>query len=143
MKTLLVLLTLLVPSVSHAYYDERLSLSAGIERYGSPASTYALIGAEFEYRFTGMFGAGGLVEYLFSTPGVTRIGLPVFYHPLEGDWLFLAAPIVEFQTGATQAGVRVGTRVPIPLGPIHLIPSLDIDFIGGNENLIVGLGIQF
>lgn len=141
-RALLFCLALFLPLTASAYYEHRLSIAAGIERYGNPASTDFLMGAEYEYRFMPVLGVGGILEYLFANPGVTRLGLPVFVHPLSTDWLLLAAPIVEISGGGASAGARLGTRVPIPLGGISLIPSLAVDFINGNENLIFGLGIE-
>lgn len=141
-RVILVLLALFLPLSASAYYEHRVSLSAGIERYGSPASTDFLMGVEYEYRFMPLLGVGGIFEYLFANPGVTRLGLPVFVHPLATDWLLLAAPIVEISASNVSAGARFGTRVPIPLGAISIIPSIAVDFINGNENLIFGLGFE-
>ena len=125
------------------YAQHRLSVGAGIVHLTYPSETDFALSAEYEYRFTPMFGAGVLGSYIFSSSGIAMLGAPVFFHPFSGDLLFLAAPIVEFGSGiTTQAGVRLGTRVPLPLGVLTLIPSFAIDFIAGGRDYIFGLGIQ-
>ncbi len=134
-----------VAAPAQAYYDYRLSVGAGIVQFNNPSQTYVDIGAEYEYRFQPLLGVGAFANYIFSTPSITLIGVPeVFLHPLGGDWLLKASPLIEFGSGiSTQTGVRVGTRLPIPLGPVSFIPEASVDFIGGRRILRLGLGLQF
>ncbi len=124
--------------------EHRLSIGVGLVHLSNPSETDFEIGAEYEYHFQPLFGVGALGNYVFSDPSVALLGAPVFYfHPLAGDWWLSASPIVQFGSGrTTQVGARVGTRVPVPLGVVTLVPSLAVDFIGGGRNYIFGLGIQ-
>ena len=132
-----------ISAPAHAY-GYRLSLGVGVAQLNNPSETDLTIGAEFEYRTNPFLGLGAFGNYIFSTPGISILGLPeFFFHPLGGDWLFNAAPIVKFGSSVgTNFGARVGTRFPIPLGLLTLIPSVAVDFISGGRDLIFGLGIQ-
>ena len=133
----------LSPSARADFSQHRLSVGVGIVHLSYPSETDFELSAEYEYRFTPMFGAGALGSYIFSSSGIALLGAPVFFHPFEGDLLFLAAPIVEFGSSiTTQAGVRLGTRVPLPMGVVTIVPSFAVDFIAGGRDYIFGLGIQ-
>jgi hypothetical protein len=132
-------------SQAQADYVQRISIGAGIVSVRQPPQTFFEIGAEYEYRITKIVGIGALGNYYFSTPTIALIGAPeIFIHPFATDWLISTAPIVMFGSGIeTSVGVRVGTRIPIPLGDITLIPTFAVDFINGGQNYIYGLGFQF
>jgi hypothetical protein len=106
-----------------------------------PSGTNFEIGAEYECRMDPIFGLGGFMNYIFSDPSLTFIGLPeVFVHPLAGDFYVAASPLLETGVG-THLGVRFATRLPIPIGIAILVPSLAIDFINGGKIYWFGLGI--
>lgn len=127
---------------AHAEYNgHRFGLGVGVAQL-SDNKTYVAVGAEYEYRLEPMLGIGGFANYVFSTPGLTLIGLPmVYFHPLSNDWYINAAPIAQFGGSKTEYGVRLGTRIPIALGPVSIVPQASVDFIAGGRNLIFGLGI--
>mgnify|MGYP000555958411 CR=1 FL=1 len=132
-------------SVANAEIDgHRLSIGAGVVQLGDSSHTYFALSGEYEYRLDPMLGLGTFVNYVFSDPGVTLIGLPeVFFHPLSNGWYINAAPIAQFASGySTHFGVRLGTRIPIELGALSIIPQVAVDFINGGRNLIFGLGIS-
>jgi hypothetical protein len=140
--------TILFSPFARADYDSRFSLGAGVAIFntGNNSSTaYFEAGAEYEKRVDPMLGIGGFVNYVFSSPGFAIVGLPEgFLHPLGGEWYLSAAPIIEFGGGFnTEVGARIGTRIPLPLGAIELIPTFAVDFINGGEDYLVGIGIQF
>lgn len=136
--------SLLLSSANNAqaeFMGHRFGLGLGVAQLGD-SKTYVAAGAEYEYRVMPMLGLGGFANYVFSSPGITLIGLPmVYFHPLENDWYINASPIAQFGTGNTEYGVRFGTRIPIELGPVAIIPQASVDFIGGRKYLIFGLGI--
>ena len=145
MKCFLIVLSMLCGAThASAAYSSRLSLGAGIAAFNN-SSAYFTVSGEYEQRVDAMLGIGGFANYVFSQPGFALIGLPEgFLHPLGGDWYVSAAPIVEFGSGrSTELGARLGTRIPLPLGVFTLIPTFAVDFIGGGEDYLFGLGLQF
>lgn len=137
---LVALMALLSGSLAHA---DRITFGFGIAHLNVPSGTNFELGAEYEHTLDPLFGIGAFGNYIFSSPGVTLLGFPSLYlHPFAGDFLVSASPIVEFGSGiATYFGARLGTRVPIPLGAVTIIPSFAVDFIAGGQNYIFGLGI--
>lgn len=128
-----------------ADYSQRFSLGIGLEHLHGPNETELLLGGEYEYRSDLFLGWGGSADYIFSSPGITQVAVPeLFVHPLGTDFLVSVAPLLEFgsQTG-THLGARFGTRVPIPLGVVTLVPIAGYDFIAGGPNFTIGLGIEF
>ena len=127
---------------AHAIGDNRFSLSGGVMVLTRPSQTVFQIGAEFEHRADPFVGYGLQGNYLFTTPAYALLAAPMVYlHPIASDWFISAAPLFEFNSGVTVGG-RVGTRLPITLGMVSVIPSASVDFIGGRQNFIFGLGVQ-
>jgi hypothetical protein len=147
LKKTIVALTLFVStfsltaSESHA---NRAQLGVGIVSMSNPTQTNFTISGEFEHRLDAFLGLGATGSYLFSDPGIGLIAVPeAFFHPLGGDWLISAAPLIAFGSSGigTHVGVKVGTRLPIPLVAFTVIPEISIGFVN-NWNLITfGLGI--
>ncbi len=135
----------LVSFPCRADYLQRFSLGGGVMFLNQPAQVEFELGAEYEYRFMSLVGVGGTINYLFSTPALTLLAVPTVYlHPFFSDFFVSASPLFQFVSGGgCTVGARLGTRIPIPLGPIALIPQGSIDFISGGPNLLLGLGIQF
>lgn len=121
----------------------RLGIAAGLVHLDQPSGTHFEAGAEYECRMDPIFGLGGFANYIFSNPSVTFVGLPeLFVHPLAGDFFVAGSPLME--TGSevgTHFGVRLSTRLPIPLGILIFVPSFAVDFINGGRNYWLGLGI--
>lgn len=138
----LALIGLLVSFSAHADYTQRLEFGAGVLFNSSQAQFE--IGAEYEYRLEPMWGLGAFGNYQFSSPGVMTVGAPeVFFHPFETEFYLSAAPIAEFGSGIdTEYGVRLETRLPIPLGAIDLIPTFAVELINGGPYYMIGLGIR-
>lgn len=131
-------------SASAEMPDKRLSLNGGlgITQLSGSNQAFVAAGLEFEYRLTEYWGAGAFGNYVFSSPGVGILGAPqVYFHPLAGDWYINAAPMFQFGGGSTQVGARIGTRVPLLLGSVLLVPQVAVDFIGGGQNWWYGLSI--
>jgi hypothetical protein len=131
-------------STAKADYTQRLDLAAGVAEIKNPSGTDFTLGIEYEYRMSPLLGIGAFGSYIFSTPGITFIGWPqLSLHPFSTEFLVSVSPVVE--TGGdvgSHVGVRFGTRLPIPLGAIAIIPTFAIDLISGGPNYIYGLGIQ-
>jgi hypothetical protein len=137
-------LLLFLPIFAQADYQQRLSIGLGLAALNNPSETEFEVSGEYEYRSSSLIGWGGFASYIFSSPGITEIGLPQFsLHPFETDFLLNAAPILETgQYVGTHVGVRLGTRVPLPLGALTIVPTFAVDFISGGPNYIFGIGIQ-
>ena len=133
-------------SAAKADYTSRLDLSAGVAQIKNPNQDESdfTLGVEYEYRMSPLLGIGAFGSYVFSNPGITFIGWPqVSVHPFSTEFLVSVSPVVE--TGGdvgSHVGVRFGTRLPIPLGVVSIIPTFAIDLISGGPNYIYGLGIQ-
>jgi hypothetical protein len=129
---------------ARADYEQRISLGVGIAQFKNSSETDLEVGAEYEYRLDPLLGIGGFGSYIFSDPGVTFLGAPsVYFHPFATDFLVSASPVVEFGSGiGTNVGVRFGTRIPIPLGVVTLVPTFAVDVISGGPDFIYGIGIQ-
>lgn len=127
-----------------ADYQQRFSFGAGLWHQNNPSLTDFELGAEYEYRLNAAVGLGTSGNYIFSSPPMGLVAAPeVFLHPFGTDWYASGAPLFEFgQAVGTKVGARLGTRLPIPLGPLVFIPSLTVDFIGGTTNFILGFGFQ-
>jgi len=141
--SIIALITLSFYSTPNARADH-LALGAGVIHLSNPSETEFEVGGEYEYNLNAFFGVGAQVNYIFSTPSITLLGAPEgFVHPLGGDWYISGSPLFEFASGmSTQVGARFGTRVPLPLGFMTLIPSVAVDFIGGGTDYMFGLGIS-
>jgi len=144
-KHILLAALLLISSLANADYSQRFSLGAGAAVFNNSSSVFFELGGEYEYRVSSFLGLGGFASYIFSSPGLTEIGLPeVFLHPFGNQFFFSASPIIEFGSGmSTQGGVRLGTRLPIPLGAFTVVPSFAVDFINSSRVYIIGLGFEF
>jgi hypothetical protein len=121
----------------------RLGIGAGVVHLDTPNETDFEVGAEYECRMDSILGVGGFVDYIFSNPGITLIGVPQMYlHPFGGDFYLAASPLLETGSAVgTHVGARLSTRVPIPIGSIAIVPSFAVDFINGGNIYWFGLGI--
>lgn len=130
---------------AHADYTNRFTLGVGVAAVGNPSTTSFEAGLEYENKFDSFFGLGVSGNYIFSNPNILLLAVPdVFFHPFTGDFLVSAAPLLEFGSGTgTNLGVRLGTRLPIPLGLFTIVPSFAVDFINGGHDYIFGLGVSF
>jgi hypothetical protein len=130
---------------ARADYTRRISLGVGVVHLNNPSQTDFAVSAEFEERLDAFFGLGAQGNYIFSTPGITFLGAPeIFIHPLGGEFLVSASPLVEFGSSTgTHWGTRLGTRIPVPFGLFTLVPTFAVDFIAGGKDYLFGIGIQF
>ncbi len=136
------MLGVLTGQQAQALGDNRLSVSGGVVVLTRPSETVFQIGGEFEHRADSFIGYGLQGNYLFTSPGIGLLAAPmVFLHPIGTDFYVSAAPLFRFSSGV-DAGVRVSTRLPVSLGVVSIIPSGSVDFIGGRQNFIFGLGVQ-
>ena len=140
---LCILMPLFLAPSAQADESNRLSGGLGVVHIDNPSKTYITLGAEYERRMNALFGLGGMFQYFFSDPSITQVGAPaVFFHPLGGEWFVSATPLFEFTSGSNAVGSRFGTRIPLPLGPLLLVPTGAVTFIRGTKYYFFGLGIS-
>jgi hypothetical protein len=143
LKIIPLLLVLFSATQAQADGSNRLSGGLGVVHIDQPSKTYITLGAEFEHRMNPLFGLGGMFNYFFSDPSIVQIGAPeVFFHPLGGDFFISATPLFEFAGGSTNVGSRFGTRIPLPIGPMLLVPTAAVTFINGTKYYFFGMGIS-
>lgn len=137
-------ITFLSTIPAQADYTQRFSFGVGFVHSDNPSSTDFELGAEFEYRVDPMLGLGLQGNSIFSNPAIGLVGAPeIFFHPFSTEWFLSASPIIEFGSGVgTHVGERFGTRLPISLGALTLIPTFAVDLIAGRRNYWFGIGIQ-
>ena len=142
LRLVLISLTFLAALPALGDYEQRLSLGVGAATTNSETSFD--VGAEYEYRLHPLLGVGAFGNYIFSNPSITYVGFPeVFFHPFTTDFLVSASPVMETGSGlGTHFGTRLGTRIPLPFGPITIVPTFAIDFINGGQDYFYGLGIS-
>ena len=75
------------------------------------------IGADYEYRFTKLFGLGLFLNYIYGDFNVWVIGLPtVFLHPWK-ELTLIVSPGVEIEEGGeTEVLLRLGGYYEFSLG---------------------------
>lgn len=120
-----------------------LGVGAGVVIRDHSKETDFSLGADYECRKGPFFGWGAFANAIFSDPSTTVLGAPVLYfHPLRGDFYVAGSPILELGGGRSDWGMRLSTRLPIPLGLLTLVPSAAVDFIRGGRRWWLGLGLR-
>ena len=99
------------------------------------------LGLEYNRRISEHFGMGVLAEHVFSDHGfdVYAVGFAYFH----GSWKVYAAPGVEkSKEHDAEFLLRLGAEYIFPIGGgFELSPQIDIDFVGGDQVLVIGLSI--
>ena len=132
-----------VSKPAHALLNQRFGLGIGLVQTTNPNQTSFEVGAEYEYRLSEFWGLGGSGNLIFSDPTLTVLALPeIFLHPFTTDLYVSASPLLEMSSAKTSAGFGLGTRIPIELGVVGVVPQLSVDFINGRQRYIFGLGVH-
>jgi hypothetical protein len=97
------------------------------------------IGFEYERRLSERFGVGALVEHAFGDLDFTIYAVPFAYH--SGRWRWYVAPGIEDpdHSSETEFLVRVGVEYFFDVGDYHIGPQFDVDFVDGEEVLVLGV----
>ncbi len=96
------------------------------------------VGVDYEYRLTPIFGVGGLVDHASGDHDATIVGGALFVHPW-GNSRVLLAPGIEHAHGHNEFLVRVGVSYDFHIGRLTVSPTLNVDFVDGEENTVYGL----
>lgn len=99
----------------------------------------AAFGVEYARHLTPSFAIGAIAERTFGDFDVWVFAVPFAYR--TGPWKFYIAPGVEDAdlTGGGEFLLRLGGEYAFEVGEWELAPQLDIDFVGGDQVIILGV----
>lgn len=113
------------------------------------------IGIDYNHWITTRFGIGAGVEWAFGDLDFTVFTVPLSYR--FGEWKIFAGPGWEVtegddipqppgarsgggpEPGGTEILVRAGVEYAFPVGRYEVAPKLMVDFIDGDEVLVLGV----
>ncbi len=122
----------------HEYHRNLVAVYVGVTSEDRRDNGLAL-GIEYERRLTQSFGVGVLAEHTFGDLDFWVYAVPFAYH--TGRWKFLIAPGVEDGDLGSDFLVRVGGDYAFEVGRWEFAPGLDVDFVDGDQVLVVGVSI--
>lgn len=96
------------------------------------------VGADYEFRFHRIVGAGALIDHAGGSADTTVVGAGIWVHP-HGGFKFLLAPGLETHSGHTEFLVRVGAAYDFHVKSFSISPTINVDFVDGEEILVYGL----
>jgi len=139
----LILVVVFTSSVSgNEFHRHHLALSVGNTQEGFGEHGLS-IAADYEYRFSRLFGLGGMVEYAGGDFEHWLGFVTMFFHPAE-HWEIILAPGTEIEKGTRDRDFifRTGVAYLFHLGAKYSIaPEFFVDF-SENETLFV-YGLSF
>ncbi|MBL4596862.1 MAG: hypothetical protein JKX99_09840 [Robiginitomaculum sp.] len=105
------------------------------------------IGLEYEYRISQKIGVGVVVEHSPNAHGGdgTSLAMSVLHlHPIGGFRFTGGFGFEEIHGsyGKTNTVFRVGTAYEIPLGNFAIIPTVNLDFVGGQTATVFGFAFS-
>ena len=121
---------------THDFHPNLLALFVGVTREGSNENGLAL-GIEFERRLSESFGVGVIAEHTFGDLDFWVYAVPFAYH--TGRWKFYIAPGVEDGDHGSESLVRLGGEYAFEVGAWEISPQLDVDFVDGDQVLVLGV----
>ncbi|MCP5002792.1 MAG: hypothetical protein GY941_02405 [Planctomycetes bacterium] len=98
-----------------------------------------IVGIEYERRLSQSFGIGALAEHTFGDLDFWVYAIPFGYH--IDRWKVYVAPGIEDGHLGTEFMIRVGGEYAFEVGSWDISPTLDIDFVDGEQVLGVGVSI--
>ena len=90
---------------SHDFHRHHAAFIVGVTEGEDSKSGFSL-GVDYEYRFSELFGLGGVVEYTGGDFDHVLLLVPVFIHPYKG-WLLNVAAGAEIHEEHEEHGVHV------------------------------------
>jgi hypothetical protein len=114
-----------------------LSLFAGVTHNGRRKNGAAL-GVAYERLLNESFGIGVIAEHTFGDADFTVYAVAFAYR--INRWKFYVAPGIEdSDEHGTESLVRLGTEYAFEAGTWEISPQLAVDFVDGDEVLILGV----
>jgi len=121
---------------THDFHRNLLALFVGVTHEGRRNTDLAL-GIEYERRLNESFGVGVLAEHTFGDLDFWVYAVPFAYH--TGRWKLYIAPGVEDGNHGSEFLVRLGGEYAYEVGTWEISPQLDVDFVGGDQTLVLGV----
>lgn len=95
------------------------------------------VGLEYERRLNETFGIGALAEFTAGGSDFWVYAIPLTIH--SDRWKFVVAPGIEYADGRSERLFRLGAAYELESGGMKIMPGLNLDFVGGEVVLIVGV----
>ena len=119
----------------HEYHKNVVSFFAGAAHSGRDNG--AALGVAYERFLNESFGIGVIVERTFGDGDFTVYAVPFGYR--IDRWKFYVAPGIEdSDEHGTESLVRLGAEYAFEAGSWEISPQVAVDFVGGNEVLVLG-----
>jgi hypothetical protein len=102
------------------------------------------MGLDYEYKFSEIFGIGGLLDIAGSDVRSFVVGVPIFAHPVGGLVALLAPGIEHQDDGSNEALVRLGAGWEFELSERFVVaPMFNIDFVDGDKVYVYGVAFGY
>ena len=122
---------------THESHKNVLSLFAGVTHNGRRKNGAAL-GVAYERLLNESFGLGVIAEHTFGDADFTVYAVALAYR--IDRWKFYVAPGIEdSDEHGTESLVRLGAEYAFEAGTWEISPQLAVDFVDGDEVLILGV----
>lgn len=120
---------------THAYHKNVVAGFVGFAYEGSHDGL--ALGIEYERRLNSRWGVGAIAEHTSGDFDSWVYAIPVAYH--SGPWKFYAAPGIEDGEHGNESMLRLGVEYGFHRGVWEISPQLDIDFVDGEEIIVIGV----
>ena len=122
---------------AHEVHRNVLSFFAGLTHAGRRDNALAL-GVAGERLLSDSFGIGVFVEHTFGDAGFTVYAVPFAYR--VDRWKFYIAPGIEDSDAhGSESLVRLAAEYAFEAGSWEISPQLAVDFVDGDEVLVLGV----
>jgi hypothetical protein len=122
---------------AHGSHKNVISLFAGVTHAGRRENGAAL-GVGYERLLNDSFAIGVLAERTFGDADFWVYAIPISYR--VNRWKFYVAPGIEDSDNhGTESLVRLSVEYAFEAGSWEISPQLAVDFVDGEEVLILGL----
>ena len=121
---------------AHGSHKNVVSFFVGFTHVGRRENGAAL-GVAYERQLNESFSIGVFAEHTFGGDGFTVYAVPFGYR--FDRWKFYIAPGIEDSDHGTESLVRLGAEYAFEAGSWEISPQLAVDFVDGEEVLILGV----
>ncbi len=123
----------------HTYHPNVIGVFAGVTSESRREEAFTL-GIEYERRLSERIGVGAVVERATGDLDFWVYAVGIALH--EGPWRFFAGPGIEDSDAhGNEFLFRVGVEYGWHVGSVEIAPQVDLDFVDGETELVVGLVI--
>jgi hypothetical protein len=124
--------------VPHEFHRNFVAGFIGVTHEGRRDNGFAL-GIAYERILNESFGIGVIAEHTFGDFNFWVYAVPFVYR--TGRWRLYIAPGVEDGEHGTESLVRLGAEYAFEVGRLEIAPQLAVDFVDGDEVLVLGVVI--